>query len=288
LFTEDFKNSKTMRLFSFIFIFFILITSCFHTQDTSSASMNPARLNYISSAKKMVEVKGGIYMAFIGKDSGRIVEVKSFYMDETPVTVSEYLKFLKANPQWTKSKIPHLYADSSYLHNWKGDFEPPAEADQNAPVTNISWFAAQAYAKSVGKRLPMVDEWEFVALADETSKNASAKPEFTNYILKSYQNKKNYLNPVRQETPNYYGVYNLYGMIWEWTEDFNSVMMSGESRNDKTTNETLFCSGAAVTTDDLKNYAAFIRFAMRGSLKANYTVNNLGFRCVKNLESNSL
>ncbi len=277
-----------MRVFSFIFTFFILITSCIHTQDATSASANPNLLTYISTPKKMVEIDGGTYMAFIGKDSGRIVEVKSFYVDETPVTVSEYLKFLKANPQWTKSKIPHLFADSSYLHNWKGDFEPPAEADPNAPVTNISWFAAQAYAKSVGKRLPTVDEWEFVALSDETSKNASAKPEFTSHILKSYQKKKQYLNPVRLETPNYYGVYNLYGMIWEWTEDFNSVMMSGESRNDKTTNESLFCSGAAVTTDDLKNYAAFIRFAMRGSLKANYTVNNLGFRCAKNVENNSL
>src|SRR5690606_42013060 len=66
------------------------------------------------------------------------------------------------------------------------------------------------------------------------------------------------LKPVKQQSPNYYGLYDLYGMIWEWTEDFNSVMMSGESRNDQTTNETLFCSGAAVTTDDLKNYAAFI------------------------------
>lgn len=277
-----------MRLFSFIFIFFTFTTSCYQTQDTSSASANPALLKSISTEKKMVEIDGGTYTAFIGKDSGRIVEVKSFYMDETPVTVTEYLKFLKANPQWTKSKISSLFADSSYLHNWKGDFEPPTESDPNAPVTNISWFAAQAYAKSVGKRLPTVDEWEFVGLADEFSKNASAKPEFTSHILKSYQKKKQYLKPVGQENPNYYGVYNLYGMVWEWTEDFNSVMMSGESRNDQTSNESLFCSGAAVTTDDLKNYAAFIRFAMRGSLKANYTVNNLGFRCVKNLENNSL
>lgn len=84
-----------------------------------------------------------------------------------------------------------------------------------------------------------------------------------------------------QDDANYYGDHNLYGMIWEWTDDFNSVMIAGESRKDQTTNENLFCSGAAVTTDDLKNYAAFIRFAMRGSLKANYTVDNLEFRCVK-------
>ena len=41
------------------------------------------------------------------------------------------------------------------------------------------------------------------------------------------------------------GVYDMFGTIWEWTEDFSSVMMSGESRKDNTTNETLFCAGAS-------------------------------------------
>lgn len=35
-----------------------------------------------------------------------------------------------------------------------------------------------------------MDEWEFAAIADRTSKDASEKPEFTDFILKSYQNKK--------------------------------------------------------------------------------------------------
>ena len=32
---------------------------------------------------------------------------------------------------------------------------------------------------------------------------------------------------------------------------------------------------------DLNNYASFMRFAMRSSVKAKYSVQNLGFRCVK-------
>jgi len=31
------------------------------------------------------------------------------------------------------------------------------------------------------------------------------------------------------------------------------------------------------------NYAAFMRYAIRNSLKANYTVTNKGFRCVKDV-----
>jgi len=94
-----------------------------------------------------------------------------------------------------------------------------------------------------------------------------------------------YKQPVKQSKPNIWGVYDLFGTIWEWTEDFSSVMMSGESRKDNTTNETLFCAGASVTSSDLKNYAAFIRFALRGSVKADYTINNLGFRCARDAQN---
>ena len=154
----------------------------------------------------------------------------------------------------------------------------------DAPVTTVSWYAAKAYAKSVGKRLPTVDEWEFVAIADRVSKNASSDPAFTEHILQSYQSGEKFRIAIKSGQPNFYGVYDLYGLVWEWTEDFNSVMMSGESRRDNSKNENLFCAGASVTANDLRNYAAFIRFAMRGSVKANYCISNLGFRCAKDIQ----
>ena len=232
----------------------------------------------------MVKIDGGTYKAFIGKDSNRVVNVKTFYMDDSPVTNAEYLQFLKANPQWTRSKVLRLYADSSYLKHWEGDYKIPKNLNPNAPVTNVSWFAAEAYAKSAGKRLPTIEEWEYVGLADATSKNASQKPEFTDFILREYQQRKDKNNQaVKQGEHNFYGVYDMYGLVWEWTYDFNSVMMSGESRKDNTTNESLFCAGGAITSSDLRNYAAFVRYALRGSLKANNCLNNLGFRCAKDV-----
>lgn len=274
-----------MRFFTLFIL--ILLTSCSKNiglkDSYSSTSLKKNTIQSVETNKEMRKIEGGNYMGFIGRDSARLVEVSTFYLDATQVTNAEFLEFLYKNPQWTRSKVSSLFADDSYLKDWISDYELPKNVNPNAPVTNVSWFAAQAYAQSVGKRLPSVDEWEFVAIADENSKDASNNPKFTAYILNAYQNKTAYRNPVQQNKPNYYGVYDMYGVVWEWTEDFNSIMISGESRNDNSINENLFCSGAAVTTTDLKNYAAFMRYAMRGSLKASYSVNNLGFRCAKDL-----
>lgn len=263
------------------------LASCSQSSKShQSTSVADHQLEFISSSKKMMKIDSGSYRAFIGKDSNNIIKVKSFYIDNSPVTNAEYLTFLKANPQWTRSKVLRLYADSTYLKHWKGDYQLPEKINPDAPVTNVSWFAAEAYAKSVGKRLPTIEEWEYVGLADRTSKNASDKPDFTNFILREYQQRKSNMNKVvRQGEPNFYGVYDMYGMVWEWTYDFNSVMMSGESRKDNTTNESLFCAGGAITASDLRNYAAFVRYALRGSIKANNCLNNLGFRCARDFKN---
>ena len=52
---------------------------------------------------------------------------------------------------------------------------------------------------------------------------------------------------------------------------------------DKDTDKDLFCGSGSVNATDLMNYAAFMRYAFRGSIKANYTTKNLGFRCAKNI-----
>lgn len=281
----DFNSILKMRYFVYI-LGFMLFFSCSKKQITAENTTSKPHLTFISCQKNMLKIEGGSYRPFVGKESDSLTFVNSFLMDETAVTNAEFLEFLKKNPQWTKSQVLKLFADSTYLHSWKSDYEFPADVSPEAPVTNVSWYAAKAYAQSVGKRLPTVDEWEYAARASEKLKDATENPEFTTKILKLYQQKYGYKKPVKQHEANAWGIYDLYGTIWEWTEDFNSVMMTGESRKDNTVNETLFCAGASVTSSDLRNYAAFIRFAMRGSMKANYTVNNLGFRCVKDLPGN--
>ncbi|MBZ0328031.1 MAG: formylglycine-generating enzyme family protein [Altibacter sp.] len=231
----------------------------------------------------MVTVMEGVYIPLYGVDS-MAVKVASFHMDVYPVTNSEYLAFVQKFPTWKKSQVKRLFANKSYLTGWPNDDSFGDQLQPNAPVTNISWFAAKKYCECQGKRLPTIDEWEYAAMADESTADARKKKSYNQFILGWYERRNTYNEAIGSTFKNYWGIYDLHGLVWEWTSDFNSVLISGESRKDVDKDSNLFCGSAAVGASDLMNYAAFMRYAFRGSIKANYSIKNLGFRCVKDVE----
>lgn len=236
-------------------------------------------LLFAQTPTKTVTIKGGKYIPLYGTDSSTVT-VDDFKMDVHPVTHQQYSDFVSANPKWKKTEVTRLFADENYLTGWTSDSTFDKNI-ANTPVNTVSWYAAKAYCKYVGKRLPTVDEWEYVAMSDETKKDARIDSLYNQKILSSYETPKTYLKEVGKTNKNIWGVYDLHGLVWEWTLDFNSVLISGESRKDVDTDRDLFCAGGAVGAKDLMNYAAFMRYAFRGSLKANFCIKNLGFRCVE-------
>lgn len=231
----------------------------------------------------MKEIKRGVYTPLFGVDSLEVI-VEGFYLDIYPVTNQQYLDFVKEHPKWQKSKVISLFADGSYLSNWESDLSFGKSNNSQSPVTNVSWFAAKEYCACQGKRLPTVDEWEYVAVASETKKNAQRDSLFNQRIVESYETPKTYTKQVGSTYQNYWGIYDMHGLVWEWTSDFNSVLISGESRQDVDKDRSLFCAGGSVNATNLMDYAAFMRYAFRGSIKANYCIRTLGFRCAKNLK----
>lgn len=274
---------KLLKIFLIAGGFFLLF-SCenFSSQQEITSVTEASELVQIQTDVKMIPIKGGKYQPFYGEDS-TLVEVDHFLLDERQVTNREFLEFVKKNPQWKRSNVKTIFADETYLQEWQDDETLPKNANPDAPVTYVSWFAAKAYAKSVGKRLPTLDEWEFVAMADEELANARDKVSYSENIINLYHVKLREKNPVKHSAPNYWGVYNMFDLVWEWTSDFNSIMSTSDSRNGKVDDKGLFCAASATSVTDVLNYAAFIRYAFRSSLKANYTVANLGFRCAKDI-----
>lgn len=225
-------------------------------------------------AVEMANIPGGSYRPLYLKKDTPMISVKPFQIDKTPVTNAEFAQFVKANPKWQRGNVSVKQAESNYLKQW--DKNGPKAADVNKPVTNVSWFAAHAYCAAQGKRLPTNDEWEFVGLASELQANGSNEPSYNRTILSWYENGSKGLKNIRQNKPNFYGVYDMHGLIWEWTSDFNSSQITSG-----TLKAADFCGSGAVNSSDPSNYAAFLRYGIRTSLQPNFVLQNMGFRCAK-------
>ncbi len=262
---------------------------------TSSDSRLPARLSWLAllfggfasvviSADPaeppagMVSIPGGRYTPLYSLEA-QPREVAPFFIDEALVTNRDFLAFVKEHPEWRRSKVEPARADANYLSHWRGDLDPGDVTVLDAPVTNVSWFAAKAWCEAHGKRLPTQDEWEFVGLADATRPDASKDPEFLKKLLEWYSRPSGGILPTAAAAePNVYGVRGLHGLVWEWVGDFNSSMVVGDSRGDGALERRLFCGGESLFASDVSNYAAFMRYAFRTSLKGSYSVGSLGFR----------
>lgn len=227
----------------------------------------------------MVKIPEGNFQPFLQpNDQPEIVKVQSFYLDRHAVTNEEYLLFVRANPRWARSRVSGIFADDHYLKQWAGDYNIGNDRLRNSPVTNISWFAANAYAKWKGKRLPTLSEWEYAASA--LPKGVKKGYSLSKIILQWYDRPTPQVLPGVESTYlNSFGLYDMHGLVWEWVSDFNSIITQGEGRNTGSGTNALFCAAGAQNAANKEDYAAFMRYAFRESLQASYTVGSLGFRC---------
>ena len=215
---------------------------------------------------------------------GGEARIAPFALMKTPVTNAQFLAFVQSHPQWRRDRVAKVFADGRYLGHWGSPaaLDDPAQGAQ--PVTQVSWFAAQAYCEAQGARLPTWNEWEFAAAADETRRDARQDPAWRERILAWYSRPSNKALPrAGLQAPNAWGVQDLHGLVWEWTDDFSSLLVSGDNRNQGDADRSRFCGAGALSMDDRENYAVLMRVAMLSSLQARDTTANLGFRCARSL-----
>ncbi len=210
------------------------------------------------------------------------VHVHRFALDRRPVTNAEFRDFVLQHPQWRRDRVASLFADGDYLSHWAGvdDLGPSAQSDQ--PATRVSWFAARAYCAAKGGRLPSWIEWELAAAADEGTADARRDPQWQARILDWYgQPATHPLARVGMGPANFYGIQDLHGLVWEWVEDFNALIVSGDSRDQGDPDKLKFCGAGALSLKDRENYAVLMRIAFLSSLEARSTARSLGFRCAE-------
>lgn len=196
---------------------------------------------------EMILMEGGNFL--MGSETGlpqespvHEVTVKSFYIDKSPVTVAQFSKFIEVTNYKTEAE---KFGDSGVFNldaqNWEllpgafwgkpfGPSGPAAE--ENYPVTHVSWNDAVAFAKWAGKRLPTEAEWEYAARSGKNSGNKFSWGNEVSVNGKYFANvwqgeidapevKDGFLFtcPVGEFGENEAGLTDMGGNVWNWCAD---------------------------------------------------------------------
>ncbi|WP_243396967.1 formylglycine-generating enzyme family protein [Flagellimonas pacifica] len=217
----------------------------------------------------------------------------------------------------TKTSVPNLYDFSQWWTwsigtNWKNPEGPGStlEGKDDHPVVHISFEDAWAYCKWAGRRLPTEAEWEYAARAGksdntyfwgnevvELSKYANTwEGEFpvNNTKVDGFEGS----SPVGTFPSNDFGLYDMSGNIWEWTNDwyntnyYKELLARGIVLNPKGAKQPFNSTNPYAKEKVIRggsylcsaSYCASYRISARMASTMDSSMGHLGFRTVLSLD----
>ncbi len=192
----------------------------------------------------------------------REVEVATFYISAHEVTQA----------QW--------YAVMGYNHSEK--------IDPRRPVEQVSWLEVQAFLEQLNRlentnkyRLPSEAEWEYAARAGTDGDYFTGDVGGLHRYAWFRANPNTGTRPVGSLLPNPWGLYDVYGNVWEWVQECWHPNHAGAPINSRVRSGG-DCARRTVRGGGWNNQTDMLGSAVRGSYQADSNDYNLGFRVVLN------
>jgi formylglycine-generating enzyme required for sulfatase activity len=190
------------------------------------------------------------------------------------VTIDEpyYIgKYEVTQQQWT------AVMDSNPSH-FQGD-RVEGTADRH-PVDNVTWKEARAFVERLSDRdptatyrLPTEFEWEYAARAGRDSVLSWSETQKRAWILDT---NKGTTHPVGRKKPNRWGLHDVLGNVWEWTQDYYNGKLHPDPTPPDTGNVHVLKGGSFIS--DLAHATYFFHGGGPGN---GYDV---GFRVVREVK----
>ena len=305
---EQDASGMITRLLSIVLLSALLSTAAAATQST------PREFSDCAQCPEMVRIPAGKFaMGSPRWERGRFdsegpqheVGVRGFALSKYEITDAQFLTFLR------ETGYQPALCDNILRLGWRspggGVAFPPVDSEASqSPATCLNWYDAQAYiawlnaklraqnpeALSAGGpyRLPTEAEWEYAARAGTTtsrwwgdligSGNANCNGCGSRWdgLL---------IAPVGSFGPNGFGLYDMLGNVWQWTDDCwneSYVGAPGDGRAWKHGD----CTRRVLRGGSWSNVPEFLRSAARIKADAagrdfDYS-NYAGFRVARSLE----
>ena len=237
---------------------------------------------------------------------------------ERPLSQAEFpnLTEKERSPGSVIFRIPEPLPDGSigYLSwwhwvpgaNWRHPEGPQSDLAWrgNHPVVHIAYEDALAYAQWADASLPTETQWEFAARGGLKKQIFTWGSQYSPKKANTWQGKFPLENkqvdgyfftaPVGSFAPNGYGLYDMTGNVWEWTQDWynNTHKNKAHQVNPVVAKEDNFDPREPGVPKHVlkggsflcaKNYCSRYRPAARQPQSPDTGMSHIGFRLVKNL-----
>jgi formylglycine-generating enzyme required for sulfatase activity len=155
------------------------------------------------------------------------------------------------------------------------------------PVVGVNWQEARTFAERLsiktGKkyRLPSEAEWEYACRAGEQYDYCGGNDPGK---VAWYGNENGDAQKVGRKQPNAWGVYDMSGNVWEWTQDCKHADYNGAPANGSAWEDAGGCGSRILRGGSWLSGPQYGRAAVRFGFTPNYRSGDFGFRVARTLE----